>query len=264
MILRLASRVAPIAIAIALAACASPEAAAPATAAHWAYDGDEGPAHWASLDPAYATCGSGRAQSPIDVPTRAPLGHIQPPVVRWSPLPIVVRNTGHVIQVDAAGAGSSLVFEGTTYELQNVHFHTPAEHTVDGRRYDAEIDLVHASPDGKKLVVALIVERGHANDLLRALVDGIPSRMHIDAYDTGRALDVAGLLPAAPTWLVYPGSLTAPPCTEPVTWLVVPPDDRDPLKMSDGQIGRIKSATRGATARPIQPPNGRFVRQIAP
>jgi carbonic anhydrase len=248
-----------------LTACGG-AALAPATAEppRWSYEGEGGPAHWAVLDPKFAACGQGQKQSPIDLP-----GHLDrasakaPAAPTWDPIPLKPLNNGHMVVVDDA-APSSFVLDGTTYTLKQFHFHAPAEHTIDGRAYDAEMHLVHKAPDGKTVVVALLFHHGRENDLLRPFFDAMPMGAHDGAVDTGKTIDLTPLLPKTPSYIRYEGSLTAPPCTEGITWLVVKPDPDAPLQMSAGQIARIKLATHGATNRPLQPANGRVVLELAP
>src|SRR6185312_16377328 len=148
---------------------------------------------------------------------------------------------------------------------KNVHFHSPAEHTIDGRALDAEMHLVHKTADGKVLVVALLFKRGNENPALRAVWDAIPSSARSEPVDTGKTFDVQSLMPKAPRYWRYDGSFTAPPCTEGVTWLVVAPEpDQATSQMSEAQIGRLRAALHGPTNRPAQPLNGRVIVQIGP
>src|ERR1700722_19678064 len=102
------------------------------TSPHWSYSGDEGPTHWGDLDPSFAACKTGGAQSPMDLPL-APARHQPAPArPRWDPVPLHLKNNGHAIQVDDT-APSSFVVDGTAYHLAQFHFHTPSEHTFGGR-----------------------------------------------------------------------------------------------------------------------------------
>jgi carbonic anhydrase len=247
---------------LAVVSCGGAPPASPSASAHWSYDGEDGPTHWAAMDPTFAACGTGEHQSPIDLPTHPTVAGKAPAPPHWDPIPIRVINTGHTIQVDDT-APSSFVFEGTTYTLKNFHFHVPAEHTIGGVAADAEIHFLHQSADGKTLVVALLVHRGRENELLLPLLDAMPAVARPEPIDLGRTIDVAALLPKTPSWLRYDGSKTAPPCTEGVTWLIAAQGDV-PLQMSDAQIGRLRSAMRGPSNRPLQPLNGRVVTDLVP
>jgi carbonic anhydrase len=244
---------------------ATPEPAAPSGGPHWSYSGEGGPEHWGELEPGFALCGKGQKQTPIDLPSRADHAATKTTIApHWEPMPIKVINNGHAIQVDSSAPTSNLVVDGTTYELKNFHFHSPAEHTIDGKTFEAEMHFVHKSADGKTAVVALLFQRGRENDELRPVWDAMPVHPRSDAVDVGKTLDIASFMPKVPIYLRYEGSLTVPPCTEGVTWLVVKPDPDVPLQMSAAQAARLRLATHGPTNRPIQPLNGRVVLEIAP
>jgi carbonic anhydrase len=239
--------------------------ASPAAGVQWSYEGAEGPPRWSELDPAFAKCGAGKAQSPIDLPRRPTQSAEKAPATpKWDPVPVRVTNDGHFLKVDDT-APSSFTFEGTTYALKSFHFHVPAEHTIEGRNFDAEAHFIHKSPDGKKtVVVALLFQHGRENELLRPMWDAFPSTIGAEPVDTGRTIDVQALLPKAPKYVRYDGSLTAPPCTEGITWLVVEPETDTPLQLSMGQIGRHRAATHGPTNRPTQPLDGRVILELNP
>jgi carbonic anhydrase len=165
------------------------------------------------------------------------------------------------VQVDDS-APSSLVLDGVTYSLAQFHFHTPAEHTLDGRTFDAELHLVHRSPAGKVAVIALLLRSGAENPALRALFDALPMDPSPPRAVPGKTVDISALVPVAPRFLSYDGSLTAPPCTEGVHWLVVVPDP--PLDLPEADLAKLRAAIRAPTNRPLQPRNGRVVDLRAP
>jgi carbonic anhydrase len=238
--------------------------AAPQGPPRWTYEGTEGPTRWPELDPAFASCGTGKAQSPIDLPARPAQSATKAPAPpKWDPVPVRVINDGHFLKIEDP-APSAFVFEGTTYALKSFHFHVPAEHTIDGRSFDAEGHFVHKSAEGKTVVVALLFQHGRENEILRPMWDALPSTIGAEPVDTGKTVDIQALLPKAPRYIRYDGSLTAPPCTEGVTWLIVLPETDTPLQLSIGQLGRHRSATHGPTNRPIQPSAGRVIMQLNP
>jgi carbonic anhydrase len=238
---------------------APPALTASATHAAWSYSGDTGPARWGELDASFAACKTGGAQSPVDLPA-APSrrqGALGRP--HWEPVPLKVTNTGHSIQVDDA-ASSSLVMDGTTYKLAQFHFHSPAEHTVAGRSYDVEMHLVHKAEGGKLAVVALLFGTGTENALLAPVWSAMPAQPGPPVDVPAATIDVAALLPAAPRYLRYAGSLTSPPCTEGVTWLVVEPDGA--TQLSAEQVRKLRQSTQPATNRPVQLLGGREVIEL--
>lgn len=234
---------------------------APAAQRAWSYSGDTGPATWGDLDPSFGLCKTGTAQSPIDLPPSP--AHRQPGLAkpRWDPVPLKITNTGHSIQVDD-GAASSLMVNGTEYKLAQFHFHSPAEHTLGGRSFDLEMHLVHKSGDGKVAVVAILFGTGTENAVLAPVWNAMPEQPGHAVTVAGATIDVSSMLPAAPKYLRYGGSLTAPPCTEGVTWLVVEPDATS--LVSAEQVRKLKAITQPATNRPVQPLGTREVVELAP
>lgn len=253
-------------LALGLVGCggSGPGAASP-SAVVWSYEGEGAPARWAELDPAFATCAKGTRQSPVDFPGHLTRGSSKaPPLPHWDPVPVRVTNNGHFVMIEDT-APSSFVFEGTTYALKQFHFHVPSEHTIDGRAYDAEMHLVHKSADGKTLVIAVLLQRGPENELLKPFFSAMPVFARPDPVVVpGQTIDLSTLLPKSPSYIRYDGSLTAPPCTEGVTWLVVEPDPDALVHLSDAQMGRLRAVMHGPTARPTQPSNGREVYELAP
>ena len=112
----------------------------------WTYSGDTGSAHWGALDPSFELCSHGTKQPPIDLPPSAP-ATAAPARPERAPIPLRVTNTGHTIQVNDSAA-SSFTVDGVAYTLAQFHFHSPAEHTIARRAFDAEMHLVHKSEDG--------------------------------------------------------------------------------------------------------------------
>ena len=94
---------------------------------HWSYSGATGPSHWASLETDYATCGNGKAQSPIDIEkSHVRKQQLAPLVFNYKPSPLRIVDNGHTIQVNVA-EGSTLNVGGDRYTLVQYHFHHPSE-----------------------------------------------------------------------------------------------------------------------------------------
>ena len=233
-----------------LAGAASGSAVAQEHATHaqsWTYGGTTGPERWSELDPANTACAVGQQESPIDL-TAAIAADLGPLEIDWSPIPAAARDTGHAIQLDAP-EGSAMTVGGKTYRLLQFHVHQPAEHLLDGRRYPLEIHFVHAGPDGVLGVLGLFAEVGQASVPLQAVLDGL------GADATARpALDPNAFLPAGRGFFRYEGSLTTPPCSETVDWVVL----NDPITVSQPQIDAFERLHPGNT-RPVQPIHRRFL-----
>jgi carbonic anhydrase len=234
----------------------------PARPTHWAYTGEEGPQQWASLDPVYATCGNGTAQSPVEL-----TGSAEKPSVQWaiqygsSPLMIAhnehmeeIIDNGHTIQISVE-EGNTLTVDGQTFVLKQFHFHTPSEHTVNGQHAPMEIHFVHQSADGNLAVVGLMVEESPVdNPHFEPIVAHLPDSMGQSYHHPEVVLALEKKLPTNRQAYHYMGSLTTPPCSEGVHWLVL--KDRAPL--SARQIAAIHSRI-GNNNRPVQALNNRQV-----
>ncbi|HXY42322.1 MAG TPA: carbonic anhydrase family protein [Vicinamibacteria bacterium] len=243
-------------------AAQAPAPAHPAHAPHWSYEGAEDPSHWASLSPEFAVCGSGRWQSPIDIVTSAATP-LQPGAAGFEAarlettdtrtVPVDVVNNGHTIQVDAVGS-DVLVIGDERYVLQQFHFHTPSEHTVDGRSYPLEVHFVHRSAGGKLAVVGLLFEEGAENAALTPYWSRMPKSAG-PPVDLGKGgVDVRKVLPARLDVYRYAGSLTTPPCSEGVNWLVL----KEHKTASTAQIEAFRALMRHDN-RPVQPLGGRAI-----
>lgn len=236
--------------AAALCACPSCLAAADGhgKAPHWGYAGREGPENWGRLSRDFAVCGAGREQSPIDLNNAIP-AVVGDPVVQWQRTPLVVVNNGHTIQVDVA-AGSSMILDGAVYQLLQFHFHHPSEHTVDGIAYPLEVHFVHKGAAGLA-VLGVMFQEGPPNPTLGAIWDLMPAKPG-QVRDPVAMLAPEALLPADATTWRYAGSLTTPPCSEVVSWVVY----RQAVTASAQQIQAF-AALFPLNARPVQPLNRR-------
>ena len=226
--------------------------AASATAPRWGYGRHDGPAVWAELDPAFRACALGREQSPVDLAggVRADL----PPVdFDYRPARAVVENTGRTIQANP-DPGSGIVFDGARCALQQFHFHHPGEHTVDGAEMCLEMHLVHRSERGSMAVVGVLFAEGAANAALAPVWAAMPPEA--GASSAPVSLDLAALLPAGRETWRYRGSLTTPPCTEGVAWVVL----TEPLTLSAAQIDAF-AAVYPNNRRPVQPLGERVLRR---
>ncbi len=213
--------------------------------AQYTYSGKEGPAEWGTLDPKWQACSTGVNQSPVDL-----AGFIE---ARLPPLALAygevgreLVNTGHSIQVNAA-PGATLGIDGRQYTLLQFHFHAPGEHTLEGKGFPLEAHLVHQSAEGDLAVIGVFFNEGAANDLLGLVAAGLPLKEG-EKRPFGTAVPPAGLLPANRDYIRYNGSLTTPPCSEGVRWLLM----KQAMTASPAQIAAIAGALGFANNRPVQ------------
>lgn len=244
---------------------ATPTAVPSTRPAHWDYEGEHGPAKWGSLDPAYAACDKGKGQSPIDI-SKAGAGTANPWTINYRPtsLKIVhhehvvdIADNGHTIQV-TVDEGSTLTTSRNTYQLKQFHFHTPSEHTVEGKSFPMEVHFVHQSADGNFAVVAALLAEGLSNENVAKLIANFPKAKGQSVRLPETKLDIALSLPKNNAAYTYMGSFTTPPCTENVEWLIF----REPILASREQL-KAFVARLSPNNRPIQPLNGRALSTTA-
>jgi carbonic anhydrase len=231
---------------------------------HWSYDAAEGAAKWGALDPSFALCASGQKQSPIDLPAKPTAGDAALlPAIHLAPIPLRVLDNGHTIQVNGDGAWTADL-AGTKYTLAQFHFHVPSEHTLAGKKYDAELHAVHKSADGKLLVVGVFLSKGAENVALAPVFAALPlAAQNEEKAVAGVSIDLTTLVGKKPRMFRYPGSLTTPPCSEGVDWAVVDPGTT-PATISEAQLTKLATAVHGDNHRPPQPLGARGVVYVGP
>lgn len=242
----------------ALTGHAAPAVAGRSHEVHWSYAGETGPEHWARLSPEYKLCAHGRRQSPIAIESAATLqGPAEALQFSYQPSPGTVVHNGHTIQVDVGvEAPNTLTVRGSAYRLVQLHFHHPAEERIDGKSFAMVAHLVHRNAEGQLAVLAVMFEPGAPNRLIHKVWTYMP----LDAGDRVRMppsmVDLNEILPQDQRYYQFMGSLTTPPCTEGVLWLVL----KQPVSISPDQL-RLFSQLFPHNARPPQPTNGRPVRE---
>jgi carbonic anhydrase len=222
--------------------------------AHWGYEDHEGPAHWGELDPGYVLCRTGQGQSPIDIhdtiDTDLPAIEFHYRAGGRDEI-----NNGHTIQIDYE-PGSTISYDGRDYALKQFHFHTPSENHIDGHEFPLEAHLVHADAEGHLLVIAVMFKEGGHNHALATAWQDMPERPHTHHLLHTHAF-AGALLPQSRDYYRFDGSLTTPPCSEGVTWLVM----KAPVTASQEQIAHFARVMGHPNNRPVQPLNGRVVQQ---
>ena len=213
----------------------------------WAYEGERGPASWGGL------CATGKRQSPIDIREGLPVA-LEPIGFHYQSGSFSVLDTGHTVQVNVAPGNFAQLGE-RRFELKQFHFHRPSEETLDGRRFDLSVHLVHRDDQGRRLIVAVLVQRGSAQPVLRSVFGNLPLEKRQE-NQARISLNPADLLPSEQAYYTYMGSLTTPPCSEDVQWVVL----RHPVAASPEQIelfGRLYTDN----IRPLQQADGRRILQ---
>ena len=230
-------------------------AAEPAHEAHWNYAGDTAgqPPAWGRLKPEFATCSSGKRQSPIDIRDGIRVD-LEPVRFDYKPSAFRVLDNGHTVQVNV-GPGNAIEVSGRRFELVQFHFHRPSEERIAGRQFEMVVHLVHKDLDGRLAVVAVLLDRGPAQPIVQTVWNNLPLEKGDEVAARG-LLNVAELLPAERSYYTYMGSLTTPPCSEGVLWMVL----KAPVAVSADQIG-IFARLYPMNARPIQSASGRLIKE---
>ena len=220
-------------------------------AAEWGYEGAGAPEHWGDLSPDYHLAKDGREQSPIDVHATATAAL---PALEFDYRPALIRMVynGHSVQENEDG-DSHLTVEGKRYKLEQFHFHSPSEHTVDGKSFAMELHFVHEGEDGEVAVVSVLIDEGAHNAAFDAMWADLPDRDD-PKENSSKRIGVAELLPKDRRYYAYRGSFTTPPCTEGVRWFVM----QQPVQLSNAQIATFRKVIYHNN-RPVQPLNGRAV-----
>ena len=223
---------------------------------HWEHEGDNGPQNWAKLKPEFNTCATGQRQSPIHIlETDTVLGKAEVLKFDYKPSGGSVVNNGQTIQVDLAGQ-NTLYVRGSAYKLIQFHFHHPAEERVNYKGFSMVAHLVHKNEEGQLAVVAVLIDPGTENPL----IDQIWTRMPLDVNDRvglpAGLIDMNQILPMDQRYYQFIGSLTTPPCTEGVLWLVM----KQPMTVSREQL-KLFTHLYPMNARPVQALNGRLIRE---
>ena len=239
-----------------------------AQGAEWGYDGQTGvytPDQWHYVSD---TCGSGEAQSPINIVTRSTHREQLAMALDYDVRKADYFNNGHTVVVDSDRSikiadvnefGEPYMHE---YDLVQFHFHTLSEHTVNGKRYDMELHFVHADDDGNLAVLGVLVREGRYNAWFRDMFNNLPDAGdgESDMLSARLPFNYERLLPRSRSFFSYEGSLTTPPCSEGVKWLIL----RQPIQMSSQQIEAFRDLFQEFgehyhTNRPVQDINGREV-----
>ncbi|MBB4232877.1 carbonic anhydrase [Rhizobium mongolense] len=217
---------------------------------HWSYGVDAGPEDWGSLTEENRACSSGSQQSPLDI-RGAIKADIPDLALDWK-TGGTIRNNGHTIQVNAA-PGGTLRRGDQFYELVQYHFHAPSEHLVEGKNFPMEAHFVHKHAETGALgVLGVFLVPGATNATFSTLAAAFPQ-------NTGEEtalpdVEPSKMLPASLTYWAYEGSLTTPPCSEIVDWIIA----KEPVEVDAADIKRF-TTLYSMNARPALTPNRRYI-----
>ena len=167
---------------------------------------------------------------------------------------IKVENNGHTLQATPQGKAQTIVINGKTYTFKQFHFHTPSEHTFKGKHFPMEAHFVHQAEDGTLAVIGSVFKPGKNNPALSALT---AKKLKAGESVTLKNLNIQALLPKDSKSFQLKGSLTTPPCSENVTWVVL----KTPVQADAAQFKAMRDIIGGENNRPVQPLNDREVNE---
>lgn len=222
----------------------------------WTYGEDAGPENWGSLDPAFQTCADGTEQSPInlefsEVTESSDRERVE---LNYQAGEFSLANDGHTLMAHAAKPDNVLSIEDNNYKLMQFHFHTPSEHQFNGEHYEMELHLVHQNKEGELAVAGIMIKEGAENETLMPVWNKFPKEETDSNIPVENLIDVQELLPEDADLFHYNGSLTTPPCSEQVKWMIY----EKPISMSSEQIKQFQNIF-GENHRPVQSLNDREV-----
>lgn len=214
----------------------------------WDY---QNPKDWASANQQYQAC-AGINQSPIDIRDTV-TANLPPLEFNYHTTAKSVQNIGHTMQIEF-NQGASLVLDGQTFLLEQFHVHSPSENNINGQSYPMELHLVHASDKGELAVVALMFQHGSENQKLKHIWNSLPKKVgeSNQLYSENKA---GSYLPNNLEYYRFNGSLTTPPCSEGVRWVVL----KEIQQASNQQIESFMELMGHPNNRPIQPIGARLI-----
>lgn len=224
-------------------------------APHWSYEGKDGPEHWGELADEYIMCSRGRNQSPIDLSQSVAADLPELEFEYYSQSMVNEVNNGHTIQQTIKpGSFLKIPSRNLSVELKQFHFHSPSEHTINGESFAMEMHFVHADETGSLAVVGVMIKEGEEHPVLSKLWSFMPVNPGETRVEP-IGIEETNLLPPTRDYFSYGGSLTTPPCSEGVKWLVL----KTPIEASAEQIAVFKVRVGEFTNRPVQPHNARVI-----
>lgn len=221
----------------------------------WSYHGETSPEHWKEFEE-YSDC-NGQRQSPVNIihqntEDSAASDDLK---ILYSPFTLLkkVNNNGHSIQFDF-DKGDSIQYHNSTYYLKQIHFHEPSEHKINGVIYPIEIHLVHQNKEGQFTVLGILGEEGKESQLFEFLESFLPLRQG-ETKTINKPTDLSSLFTSPKRYYAYGGSLTTPPCTESVNWILF----KNPMILSVEEINKLRENMPLNNFRNEQPLNNRIV-----
>lgn len=226
------------------------------TRVHWSYEGETSPEHWGEIEKD-SDC-DGNNQSPINILVDETSEHTEATGSLKFHYAENIRlteviNNGHSIEFDFE-PGDSLVYNKEFFHLKQIHFHEPSEHTINGVRFPIELHLVHSSDQGNYVVLSVLGREGKEEESF-SFFDKYVHLTPGSSMITHEDVDLQKISPGTDSYFSYKGSLTTPPCSENVNWIIF----KNRLVLSAKTIKLLRENMPINNYRSAQPLNGRTV-----
>lgn len=214
---------------------------------HWEYEHPD----W--QNEGFGDCG-GKVQSPINFDTsRTIKAQLSDVITSYQPFKMKIVDNGHTLQVNTPN-NLKIQLNGTEFTLKQFHFHRHSEHHINGNASEMELHLVHVDEvTGNITVLGILLEKGAENALIEQVLNNVPVNKKEEVV-TAVELNLRDILPGGLDYYTYTGSLTTPPCSQGLQWIVF----KEKMTVSDEQIKAFEGFYHD-NARPIQPVNNRPV-----
>lgn len=221
--------------------------------ASWSYEEEakNGPDKWSKVSKDFHACGDSRVQSPINITGAKENHHLPHLRFLYQDSPIELSHNGRTIQANV-GPGNYIDLGGDRYELKEFRFHNPSEHRLEGIPGTMEVQFVHKNSRGNTAILAILIDEAQPNKGFASIWNNLPQK----TGDTENVehFNPKNVLPTHKDYFTYSGSLTEPPCTENVKWIVM----KEPISMSGAQIDAFSAIVK-RSSRPIQDLLGRKI-----
>jgi carbonic anhydrase len=238
-------------------AIAGTDSVAVVNPADWSYEGPTGPEYWAGINPLYAKCGSGKAQSPINIPVKGPFIPGAPNIkmvnskleFRAGP-----NSFGFTCDPKTDTCGN-IQYRGLKFSFKSIHVHSPSEHWINGVQFPLEMHFVHNSSEGRLAVLGVLFDHGKNSKAEASNNPDLDMFLNSSAAKQNTTLSLKNFFNPKARLCTVKGSLTAPPCAEPVTWFI----SSGVQHVSKSQLARFEALQGSKSSRPLQALNGRTV-----
>ena len=211
----------------------------------WSYKDSTAPQYWANINPLYLGCAEGNQQSPINIITKNVRAGAMQFELKYSVakgINLVLTNNAFKIVYPQ---GNFLEMGGSRYQLKEIYFKTPGENAIDTLRGMLEAQFLHEDNKGNKVILSVFFVEGRANPLLDVVVKNLPTQPNKANFIAN--IDIYKLLPNNLASYQFDGSLTTPPCSQGVRWIIL----KQPMTISQSQVDSMRNITK-ENARPLQ------------